>query len=69
MTMTFVMRVIRIMVEIVTAIVIVMLKLVLIRKRRMTLIMIMTLAKMVVKTMIMRMTPKLIHQQKNTTVW
>ena len=45
-----------------------MLKLVLIRKRRMTLIMIMTLAKMV-KTMIMRMTPKLIHQQKNTTVW
>ena len=69
MTMTFVMRVIRIMVEIVTAMVIVMLKLVLIRKRRMTLIMIMTLAKMVVKTMIMRMTPKLIHQQKNTTVW
>ena len=69
MTMTFVMRVIRIMVEIVTAMVIVMLKLVLIRKRRMTLIMIMTLAKMVVKTMIMRMTPKLIHQQQNTTVW
>ena len=38
MTMTFVMRVIRIMVEIVTAMVIVMLKLVLIRKRRIQII-------------------------------